>query len=36
VRKFPFNVHLCLALFAGVFVLMLGLTGCIVAFETEA
>ena len=34
-RKFLFNVHLWLALVAGVFVLILGLTGCIMAFETE-
>jgi uncharacterized iron-regulated membrane protein len=34
-RKFLFNVHLYLALIAGVFVLILGVTGCIMAFEPE-
>lgn len=34
-RKFLFNIHLYLALIAGVFVLILGLTGCIMAFEPE-
>ncbi len=34
-RKLLFNVHLYLALAAGVFVLILGLTGSIKAFETE-
>ncbi len=34
-RKFLFNVHLYLALIAGLFVLILGLTGCIMAFEPE-
>ena len=34
-RKFLFNIHLYLALLAGVFVLTLGLTGSIMAFEPE-
>ncbi len=34
-RKLLFNVHLYLALLAGVFVLTLGLTGSIMAFEPE-
>ena len=34
-RKLLFNVHLYLALVSGVFVLILGLTGSIMAFETE-
>ena len=34
-RRFLFNVHLYLALIAGVFVLILGVTGCIMAFEPE-
>jgi uncharacterized iron-regulated membrane protein len=34
-RKFLFNVHLYVALIAGVFVIILGLTGAIMAFETE-
>jgi uncharacterized iron-regulated membrane protein len=34
-RKFLFNVHLYLALLAGIFVLTLGLTGSIMAFEPE-
>src|SRR5689334_18005280 len=34
-RKSLFNLHLYLALLAGVFVLILGLTGSIMAFETE-
>jgi uncharacterized iron-regulated membrane protein len=35
VRKLLFNIHLYLALVTGVFVLILGLTGSIMAFETE-
>jgi uncharacterized iron-regulated membrane protein len=34
-RKLLFNLHLCLALAAGVFVIVLGLTGSIMAFEPE-
>jgi uncharacterized iron-regulated membrane protein len=34
-RKLLFNLHLYLALIAGVFVLILGLTGSIMAFEPE-
>ena len=34
-RKLLFNLHLCLALAAAVFVLILGLTGAIMAFEPE-
>ena len=34
-RKFLFNIHLYLAMIAGVFVVILGLTGAIMAFETE-
>jgi uncharacterized iron-regulated membrane protein len=34
-RKFLFNVHLYLALAAGIFVLTLGVTGSIMAFEPE-
>ena len=34
-RKLLFNVHLYLALIAGVFVIILGLTGAIMAFEPE-
>ena len=34
-RKLLFNLHLCLALAAGVFVIMLGVTGAIMAFEPE-
>lgn len=35
VRKLLFNLHLYLALVAGIFVLILGLTGSIMAFEPE-
>src|SRR5436190_12728255 len=34
-RKLLFNLHLYLALIAGVFVVILGLTGSIMAFEPE-
>ena len=34
-RKLLFNLHLYAALIAGVFILILGLTGSILAFETE-
>jgi uncharacterized iron-regulated membrane protein len=34
-RKFLFTLHLYAALFAGVFILILGLTGSIMAFEQE-
>src|SRR5437660_8240418 len=34
-RRLLFNLHLYLALAAGVFVLILGCTGAIMAFETE-
>jgi len=35
VRKLLFNVHLYVALVSGIFVLILGLTGAIMAFEPE-
>jgi len=35
VRKLLFNVHLYVALVSGIFVLILGLTGAIIAFEPE-
>ena len=34
-RRLIFNLHLYLALVAGVFVVILGLTGSIMAFDTE-
>ena len=34
-RKFIFNLHLYVALIAGVFILLLGITGGIMAFEPE-
>src|SRR5579863_9380764 len=34
-RRLIFNLHLCVALITGVFVLILGVTGSIMAFETE-
>jgi len=34
-RKLLFSLHLYAALFAGVFILILGLTGSILAFEPE-
>jgi uncharacterized iron-regulated membrane protein len=34
-RRFLFNLHLYLALIAGIFVLILGITGAIMAFEPE-
>lgn len=34
-RKFFFNLHLYLALFAGAFIFILGITGSIMAFEPE-
>ena len=34
-RKLLLKLHLCLALIAGVFVIILGLTGSIKAFESE-
>ena len=35
VRRLLFNLHLYLALIAGVFVLIFGVTGSIMAFEPE-
>jgi uncharacterized iron-regulated membrane protein len=35
VRKFLFTLHLLLALIAGVFIVILGLTGSVIAFEPE-
>ncbi|HEY1337691.1 MAG TPA: PepSY domain-containing protein [Bryobacteraceae bacterium] len=34
-RRFLFNLHLCLALGAGIFILVMGITGAIMAFEPE-
>src|SRR5690349_20382007 len=34
-RKLLFNLHLYFALIAGVFIIILGITGSIIAFETE-
>jgi len=34
-RKFLFNLHLYFAFIAGVFIIILGITGSIIAFETE-
>ena len=35
VRRLLFNLHLYMALIAGAFITILGVTGAIMAFETE-